>query len=172
MIRKSKTKELKGFKNWLNPPEYNCLHDIFIYETDGVFLKKLVKRIKHIAFQKAIIKFLAEHNDKDVPKLIFEFTSRGYTKGYRSSLLLILEKYDCSKHFREILSLFLKDSNNTTWYSYDILIKYLKKIKIKRLNEASILISSHILKEKETDKNEYHELLLKKIQLEIKKRSK
>ncbi len=66
----------------------------------------------------------------------------------------------------------LKDSNNTTWYSYDILIKYLKKIKIKRLNEASILISSHILKEKETDKNEYHELLLKKIQLEIKKRSK
>ncbi len=170
-IRKINTKELKAFKQWLNPEKVNRLHDIFSYEWDSMFLKKLLKSTKHISFQKAIIKFLAEHNDKDVPKLIFEFAGRSYTKGYRSSLILILEKYDCSKHFQEILNLFLKDSYITTWYSYDILIKHLKKIRIKELNEALLLISTIILKEKDSDKREYQEMLLKKIPLEIRERS-
>ena len=170
-IRKTNTKEVSRFKQLLKPKEENRLLGIFIYENDHLFLKKLLKSIKHIAFIKSIISFLAEHKDNDVPRLIFEFTNRKYTKGYRSSLFLILEKYDCSFYIYELLNLFLKDSYNTTWYTYDILVKYLKKIEVGKLKKILILISNHIPKEKEINKRKYQEFLLKKINLEIQKKS-
>jgi hypothetical protein len=171
-IRKTDTKEVVRFKKWLSPEEESPLLSVFNYEKDRVFLKKLIKGVKHIAFIKSIIKFLAAHKDSEVPQIIFDFSRHRYTKGYRSSLLLLLEKYDYTPYIYDILDLFVKDSYNTTWYAYDLLIKYLRKIDIHDLEKISKIISIHIKKEKDEDKKEYHELFLKKVNAEIKKRVK
>ena len=168
-IRKTDNTEVKRFKQWLNPKKENNLGLIFNYEDDCAFLKNLLKKIRHIAFIKSIIKFLADHNDDEVPSLIFDFISKGYSKGYRSSLLLILEKYDCSLYTYQILELFLEDSHNTTWYAYDILVKNLKNTDIENLKKISILINNHIPTEKNLEKKEYHELLIGKVNSKIKK---
>lgn len=171
-IRKTNTKEVKGFKKWLSPKEENCLLNIFDFQRDSIFLKKMLKSIKHIAFIKSIIKFLAMHKDSEVPQLIFEFTRHRFTRGYRSSLLLLLDDYDCISYIYDILDLFLKDSYNTTWYAYDLLVKYLRKMNIEDLKKISFLISNHIKKEKDRDKKEYHELFLKKVNAELKRQLK
>lgn len=168
-LRKTNTSEVKRFKKWLNPEKESSLIDIFIYEKDSVFLKDMLKKIRHVAFIKAIIKFLAAHNDSEVPELILNFSRKKYSKGYRSSLLLLLEKYDCTLYIYDILELFLKDSYNTTWYAYDILVKYLKKINLKDLKKISSILNIHINKEKDIEKREYHELFLKKVDNQIKK---
>ena len=79
-IRKTDNTEVKRFKQWLNPKKENNLGLIFNYEDDCAFLKNLLKKIRHIAFIKSIIKFLADHNDDEVPSLIFDFISKGYSK--------------------------------------------------------------------------------------------
>jgi hypothetical protein len=150
----------------------NNLIGLFKYDRDKILLKSLIKKLKHIPFIKEIIDFLALNGDEDVPKLIFNFTSQRFTKGYRSSLILLLDKYDCIEYIYELLYLFLLDSYNTTWYCYDVLIKYLKKLDYEDLNKFSYLITTHIIKERDKDKKQYHEMLLKKINAEIKRRKK
>lgn len=148
----------------------NILENIFNYRQDRSLLIKLARSTKHVAFKKQIIMFLSDHNDKEVPELVFEFTSKKYTKGYRASVLLLLEKYDCCCYFDHLLKLFLKDSFNCTWYCYDILKKYLIRLKVEDLKRISDQIASHLKREKEKDKIQYHELLLKQILSELKKR--
>lgn len=148
----------------------NNLIGLFIYDRDKYFLKSLIKKINHVPFIKEVINFLALHNDPGVPKLIFDFTRHKYSKGYRSSLILLLDNYDSIEYIYKLLFLFLNDSYNTTWYCYDIIIKYLKKINLKDLNKLSNLITKHILIENDKDKIDYHKLLLTKIKAEIKLR--
>ena len=102
--------------------------------------------------------------------MIIDFSKRRFTKGYRSSLLLLQEKYDCTLYIYDILNLFLNDSYNTTWYCYDILIKVIKKTGNDDLIKTSQLLTTHLTKEKETEKRQYHNLLLKKVNSEIKER--
>jgi hypothetical protein len=169
-IRKTNTKEIKEFKKWLIAENGYRFIDIFNYENDRIFLKNLLKEIKHIAFIKEIIKFLAVNKDEDVPGIIFQFSRKKFTLGYRSSLLVLLEKYNCEDYFFDLLKLFLKDSYNTTWFAFDILVKYIKKINDFDLQSTSVVLKQHIKIEKDMDKKEYHELFLKKIENEIKRR--
>lgn len=112
---------------------------------------------------------MAFNKDKDVPRLILEFAGKKHTKGYRSSLLYLLSKYDCSNIKNELLELFLKDSFNTTFYLYDILVDNIKKYDIKDLINLSSKLVLHISIEKDGDKLEYQYLLLKKVNRKINK---
>ena len=170
-IKRTNSKEIKRFKKWLVADSDCRLIDVFNYENDRGFLKKLLKEIRHITFIKEIVKFLAENNDEDVPEIIFEFSQKTYSVGYRSSLLLLLEKYNCEDYFFDLLKLFLKDSYNTTWYAFDILVKYIKKINDFDLQKTLVVLKKHIKIEKDLDKKEYHEMFLKRIENEIKRRS-
>ena len=49
-IGKTTTKEIKEFKKWLIAENGCRFIDIFNYENDRIFLKNLLKEIKHIAF--------------------------------------------------------------------------------------------------------------------------
>jgi hypothetical protein len=148
------------------------LERILIYPDDKTVIWKMVRTLKHIALIKALLKYLNKNKDEGLPILIIEFCHRRCTKGYRASVILLLEKYDCKNYLYDILTLFLRDSFNVTWYTYDILIKYIVRIGNDDLEKFSALITEHLINEKCKEKKEYHELFLKKVNAEIKKREK
>lgn len=150
--------------------EFN-IEKILDYPEDKVIILKMVRTLNHITLIKSLLKYLHKKKDKDLPMLVIEFCHRRFTKGYRASVIRLLEKYDCRNYLYDILNLFLKDSYNVSWYSYDVLVKYIARMEYFDLEKFSKLISQHVKKEKCADKKEYHELLLKKINLEIKKRN-
>jgi len=148
----------------------DVLSEIFDYEQDKPLLIELLHSVKHVAFAKSIIKFLAENDDKNVPDLIIEFCKKKYSEGSRASLLLLLDKYDCTNHLQQVFSLFLNDTYNTTWYCYDILKKYLKVMSDFDLDEYYSRIKIHLLAEVDVEKSKFHELLLRNINTEREKR--
>lgn len=147
----------------------SILSELFEYPNDRKLIIKLFELSKHVVFQKEIIKFLDEHKDNLVPKLIFKYCSFSHTKGYRASLILLLNKYNFDDYLFDLLKLFLNDSYNSTWYSYDILKNKIKKLDSRRLLRIKGKMEMHIKTEKDLDKKNFHLLLLKKVDSTLKK---
>jgi len=148
------------------------LEKILVYPNDKTVIYKMVRTLNHITLIKALLKYLHKNKDEGLPILVIEFCHRKFTKGYRASVIRLLEKYDCQNYLYEILSLFLRDSFNVSWYAYDVLVKYIVRMENGDLEKFSTLITEHLINKKSKEKKEYHELFLKKVNAEIKKRAK
>lgn len=144
------------------------MEEIFKYPNDAKEIKKIILSTRHIALIKVLLKYLAKNNDQDVPKIIFVLVNKKFTQGFRASLILLCEEYDCKRYFNFLIKLVINDTYNTALYANDIIVKYLSEIKFKNLNSAGKIIGKSIIVEKIKEKKQLQKQLLKTINEEIK----
>jgi len=144
------------------------MEEIFKYPSDAREIKRVLLFTKQIALIKVLLKFLAKNNDKDVPKIVFKLMNQKFTLGFRASLVLLCEEYDCKNHFKSLIKLVLHDTYNTALYANDILVKYLSEIKQHDLQSTYKKIAKHITFEKVKEKKALQKKLMSTIQKEIK----
>lgn len=147
------------------------MEEIFRYPEDTTEVKRIILFSKHIALIKTLLKFLEKNKDKDVPKIVFGLVNQKFTQGFRASLILLCEEYNCKKYFNSLIKLVLYDTYNTALYSNDILVKYLPQLKPQDLNRIYKKIEKHIIVEKIKEKKSLQKKLLATIKNEITLRS-
>jgi hypothetical protein len=146
------------------------MKDVFVYPKDKKEVKRLIDLTKHIALIKAMLKFLSENKDKDVPKIIFGLVGQKFTSGFRASMILLCEEYDCKAYFLEFIKLVVKDSYNTALYANDILVKYTEIVDDSELKRAIGMLSKQVELEKVRDKAILQKRLIKFLNKEVSRR--